>query len=451
MRRKLGFAALVTTLIVVAGVARGQTPRTDREALEAIGQILVEQGIVLPTTAPTTTTASTTTTLPPTTTTTQAPTTTTLPPTTTTTAPPSGCVGVQVAAGANLQTIAASQPAGTTFCLAAGQYNITGTGVALQSGDKLVGTLGASGERLTILDGGDSATKVGTCSCSGGEFRNVIIEDFAMAVQQGPTGPNLTDWLFENIESRFNASDGIHVQDGSIVRGGYFHHNVEIGVGGQGDNATVENAEIAFNGTATASGRDGGSKWVNTINLTVRGNWVHDNLGPGLWTDGAVNDGVVFENNLVEDNAGAGIFHELGKTALIQGNTVRCNAGAGEIYISNSRGTPSAPILVRDNIVGPHCNPSVAPLAAKDDPNRSPRLGYVRFENNQVTDEDTLSGVFGTNPIVAPGIEFVSNDYFSDLYGTSGNGWRWGDTSLSWAAWQGLGFDLSGTRQPATA
>lgn len=390
----------------------------------------------------TTTTTPTTTTTAPTTTTTAPTTTTTVPPTTTTTAP-AGCVGLQVAAGANLMTIAAAQPAGTTFCLAAGQYNITGTGVAFQTGDQFIGALGTGGERLSVLDGGDTATRVGSCTCSNGVLRNVIIEDFNMAVQQGPTGPALTSWLFDNIESRFNSSDGIHVHDGSTVRGGYFHHNGEIGVGGQGDNTLVENAEIAFNNQNLVAGRGGGTKFVNTINLTVRNNHVHDNLGPGIWADGG-NVGTLVEGNLVEDNDGEGIFHEINNgAALITANTVRCNAGAGEIYIANSRGSATDPIVVSDNIVGAHCNPNVGSIVAKDDPNRSPRLGYTRFENNQVTANNVVAGVFGTDPIVAPGMEFVSNDYVSSL--CSGNAFRWGNPNITWTAWRNLGFDLTGT------
>lgn len=88
MKRPLLFAVFIAVLAVSLG-AVAQAPRTDRQALEAIGQILVEQGIVRPTTtttqATTTTTAQpTTTTQPPTTTTTQPPTTTTQPPPTTT-------------------------------------------------------------------------------------------------------------------------------------------------------------------------------------------------------------------------------------------------------------------------------------------------------------------------------------------------------------------------------
>lgn len=85
MKRYLA-ALLVIGLMMMGLNAVAQQPRTDREALEAIAAILVEQGIVLPTT--TTAPSTTTTTAAPTTTTTAAPTTTTTAaPTTTTTAP----------------------------------------------------------------------------------------------------------------------------------------------------------------------------------------------------------------------------------------------------------------------------------------------------------------------------------------------------------------------------
>jgi hypothetical protein len=96
MKRTLT-ALVVTGLLIGGTVAMGQTPMSDQEALEAIAQIVVDQGYALPTTTSTTTTtlpptttttSTTTTTLPPTTTTTQPPTTTTTAPTTTTTTQP---------------------------------------------------------------------------------------------------------------------------------------------------------------------------------------------------------------------------------------------------------------------------------------------------------------------------------------------------------------------------
>ena len=55
-----------------------------------------------------------------------------------------------------------------------------------------------------------------------------------------------------------------------------------------------------------------------------RGNWVHDNIGNGIWSDGNVHD-VTYENNLVQDNTGIGIFHEISWDATIRNNVVRNN------------------------------------------------------------------------------------------------------------------------------
>jgi hypothetical protein len=55
--------------------------------------------------------------------------------------PPTGsCSGVNVAAGSNLVNIANAHPGGTTFCLAAGQYNVNGNGIPLQNNDKSSGS-----------------------------------------------------------------------------------------------------------------------------------------------------------------------------------------------------------------------------------------------------------------------------------------------------------------------
>ena len=68
----------------------------------------------------------------------------------------------------------------------------------------------------------------------------------------------------------------------------------------------------------------GGSKWVYTDGLTVRGNFSHHNGGPGLWTD-IGNIRTLYENNVVEDNVRGGIFHELSYDATIRYNTARRN------------------------------------------------------------------------------------------------------------------------------
>ena len=85
------------------------------------------------------------------------------------------------------------------------------------------------------------------------------------------------------------------------------------------------------------------TKWAENRGLTVRGNWSHDNHGPGMWTD-INNVDVVYEDNVVTGNQGYGILHEISYRATIRGNVVQDTRprddtgffGGGEIVVSAS-------------------------------------------------------------------------------------------------------------------
>ena len=71
--------------------------------------------------------------------------------------------------------------------------------------------------------------------------------------------------------------------------------------------------------------RAGGSKFVKCYNLKVQYNYVHDNNGPGLWTD-IENDYVLYERNHTARNIIAGIFHEISYHATIRYNYIEDDA-----------------------------------------------------------------------------------------------------------------------------
>ncbi len=85
-------------------------------------------------------------------------------------------------------------------------------------------------------------------------------------------------------------------------------------------------------------------KFAVTANLTIRSNSIHDNLGPGIWVD-TDNINTLYEGNVVMNNYGGGISHEVSYAAIIRNNTVCGNWGAGptnwlwgaEILIQNSQ------------------------------------------------------------------------------------------------------------------
>ena len=151
-------------------------------------------------------------------------------------------------------------------------------------------------------------------------------------------------WAIEDNEVRYNHGVGIR-GDSSTVRGNVVHHNGQLGLSGHGDSSLVEGNEIAWNNTAgyQCLWECGGTKWAETRGLVVRGNWSHDNHGPGMWTD-INNVDVLYEDNVVTGNQGYGILHEISYRATIRGNVVRDTRprddtgffGGGEIVVSAS-------------------------------------------------------------------------------------------------------------------
>ena len=167
---------------------------------------------------------------------------------------------------------------------------------------------------------------------SGVEIRNLTVEKFGNPVQSGAISAS-TGWLIAAVEVRLNHGGGVRMGPRTIVRSSFIHHNGELGIaGGQTDcsraqGIVLENSELSYNNTAGYNWgwEAGATKWVHTDGLIVRNNYVHDNYGNGLWTDG-FNINTVYEGNVVEDNYGAGIEHELGYAAVIRNNEIRGNA-----------------------------------------------------------------------------------------------------------------------------
>lgn len=155
-------------------------------------------------------------------------------------------------------------------------------------------------------------------------IRGLVIEKFANEGQQGAIQAT-NGWVVEGNVVQLN--HGVGIQGGAVVRRNVVRRNGQLGIGLYGSTGdVVVGNEIAFNNWA---GYDpfweaGGTKFARTTDLTVRGNHVHHNRGPGLWTDWDNLD-VLYEGNTVELNAGPGILHEASYDAVIRRNVVRRN------------------------------------------------------------------------------------------------------------------------------
>ena len=98
-------------------------------------------------------------------------------------------------------------------------------------------------------------------------------------------------------------------------------------------------------GSVTGDGNQGGFKLWETNGVTIKGNYIHNNWGPGGWAD-TNNANTTWTGNTITDNDGSGISEEISYNFSITGNYLAGNdiiEGLGNtdfpspaIYISGS-------------------------------------------------------------------------------------------------------------------
>jgi parallel beta-helix repeat protein len=293
-------------------------------------------------------------------------------------------------------------------------------------------------------------------------IQNLVIEKYAAPTQSAAVelGPN---WLIEGSELRWHHFTAVSVTTSTTARRNHVHHNGGLGFQGAGSNILVADNEISYNGYAGYNPywASGGSKWVYTENLTVRGNVCHHNRGPGLWTDGN-NIYTVYEDNVVEDNERGGIFHEISYDATIRYNTVRRNGtakdwpgwttGAG-IEVVSSPNVEVYENQLEDNWQG---------ITGLDDQRGWGNRGPWVLENLNVHDNTVISRIADagggrTGVIALSGTSAyltAANNHFRGNHYTLGNGDRyfmWMGADRTQAEWQQFGQDTDGTFALAAA
>lgn len=418
----------------------------------------------------TTTSAATTTTNPATTT--SAATTTSQPATTTTTAP--GCTGVAVVPRPDVQAVIDANPGGTTFCFQPGTYNISNY-VRPKSGDRLISVV----RRGAIFDG--RGTVISGIFGSSGEsgqhdvtVRGLVLRNFAGTYGSWPIGAIGAGyrWTVEDNELA-TSTIGFTTSVDTVLRGNWIHHNTRYGITGDDNNVLVENNEISFNNTgdnpadSTRTGSSGGSKFVGqgsnwSDGITLRGNWWHDNIGNAVWFDGN-NRNVLVENELIENNTRIGLLYEVGDVGTIRNSTVRGNCtqpsgGCGpglslfhgaEIFVNTGSNVTiyGNTINARNNGIGGY---------DQDGRNDTTPEGVpVALRNLHVYDNEVTMPSGGTSGIVGsvrrPETYGGQNWFHANRYHVAGSAWVWDNGSgflRTWAQWQALGQDLTGSVSP---
>ncbi len=273
------------------------------------------------------------------------------------------CVGKQLSSSQDLASVAAATPAGTTFCLQKGTYNVS-TPVKVQSNDKFVGVY-TSFPRPSVTT--NTAQQVFDANGSyGASIEGLRVEG---AVGQKFCQP----FCGRGISGGTNLT----VVDVRATE------NDNQGIGGTGDGLLVRDSELDNNGSAPFAEQDGsesaaGLKSVNS--MTVVNSVIHDNYWAGVWCDlecgrfevrdstlldngrAAIHDEVssgpaIFEGNIMKRNGGAsyvwghhgGILIVSSQNAEAYGNTFRSNNNYGIDVVEDSRSPVTGGVSIYDN------------------------------------------------------------------------------------------------------
>ncbi len=222
-------------------------------------------------------------------------------------------------------------------------------------------------------------------------IRNVTIEKYASVGQRGAIqAQEATGWVVENCELRLNSAAGIAVGSKARLRECDIHHNGQIGITGVGRDVLIEHNRVWENNTRDflSSWEAGGIKLAASGGVILRGNYVHDNSGAGLWCDIECRD-VVYEDNIAERNRGAGIFHEISFAAVIRNNIVRHN-GVGKkgwFWANNILVAASQDVEVYGNTLTADAGTCSIVLLDQGRPLKSG--GTYKTRNNKVYENDT--------------------------------------------------------------
>lgn len=299
---------------------------------------------------------------------------------------------------------------------------------------------------------------------NGVTVRNLVIEKAAndaqvAAVDSRRVFPRAgTGWRVVHNDVRLNHGVGVGVGGHGRVQDNLIRRQGQLGISAWGVGAQILRNEIADNGIAgfDPEWEAGGVKAWMTRSAVLEDNYVHDNRGPGLWSDGGC-DGTVYRHNLITSNWGAGIQHEISYDALIVRNRIRHNglrhkgwAWEAGIQIQSSGGRRL--IEVRHNIVSGNAN-GIAVLDSSDRRREVPHprgphvVQNVLIHDNVVTmHPGQWSGLFhdwGGHSVFRRGIRFVANHYRLDSRRQKSFGWK--DELLTWAQWHRGGHDAGGS------
>jgi parallel beta-helix repeat protein len=345
----------------------------------------------------------------------------------------------------SIQSVVDSYGGTTTFCLRAGTHALRSS-IRPKTGNTFVGEYGAvlDGTGWTTSDRTQAAFRAQSEDIDYVTIRNLVIRNMP---QRGIHAYHwMSDhWTIEYNEVASNRDVGVHFVPYSVIRNNYIHHNSFAGYfGASAHNSTLENNEIAYNGHDQKIGQ--------SANVTFRNNFVHHNVGMGIWYDWE-NTGGLVEGNRVEDNGASGIQFEVSMDGIVRNNIVRRSGQTG-VYISTSKNIQVYNNTLENNFRAIQYFINCAAIGS----------GSISFDLANVSTHDNTITV-GTQSGAWANLLSYSGDCTATQLATYLNGsknltfsrntyrvpslsawyWVWGAQVKYWNQWQALGHDVGGT------
>ena len=366
------------------------------------------------------------------------------------------CTGVQIDAtftADRIQQLVSSNPNGTVFCFASGTYTINHY-ILLKEANQFICKV----RRTCVLTGLDQYRGAFDVQFDTAHqlIKGFVIERFIAIIGSWPlAGLQMRDYgVMDDNEVRY-CETGIEGRSHQTLRNNFIHHNRRYGIsGGPLTDLLIENNELSWNNTAHYDPNDnaGGSKIVGsqsgTTLLTWRGNYVHDNYGQGIWSDGNVRN-VLYEANRIENNTGAGIDHEISWDAIIRNNTLRNNNTAelgvpkscwhgSQIGVNNSQNVTTSGNTIESIGINPICMVN----STRHETSVFPQsLGNISVQGNVIKMRGTVT-VGMTGDTLPSNVKFSGNTYYVE--NINGVYWQYMN-SMTKAQWQAAGQDGAGT------
>jgi hypothetical protein len=303
--------------------------------------------------------------------------------------------------------------------------------------------------------------------------KNLVLQGAANRAQTGAVGPlgtTSSGWTIEYNEIRYNhgvgtdpgGNDGVDAAGTLTVSHNFVHHNGQSGLGGNGPNNTIEFNEIAHNNRESYQGDEwynsgweaGGGKmgWVGTNHLVLKGNYSHDNMGPGLWCD--INCGhVTVDGNYFRDNKGYGYYYEISYGEVTPGDGLK-TVIKNNVTVHNIVPSPPAALIDGGGIIV-SASPDVEVFGNQSYNERTCVWGFQQtrtdtpdprgpHEIKNLNVHNNLCDMNGPDPVWSGKTGLwtdtsppLSNDLYSAAYNNhfEANEYRYTSSTIDWFDW----------------